>query len=182
MNKQAFILAAALVAAGASQAQVYVGGAIGSSHLNGDCTGTTSCKNNDTGVKIFGGYDFGNGLSAELGYLDFGKFSATADGIAVKVKPSGLAVGGAYWLPMGSDWRLGFRLGLASIKTQAEASQGALRGSTSSSKAQAYAGLGLGYAVSKTSRVELGFDSTQAELAGEKATIRMLTVGFSYGF
>lgn len=66
MKKHAILLAA-LIGAASAQAQVYGTVAVGGSHLNIDCTGTTSCKSDNTGVKVVGGYAFGNGFSVVLG-------------------------------------------------------------------------------------------------------------------
>jgi OmpA-OmpF porin, OOP family len=182
MKKHITILAALLLGGAAAQAQVYVNGAIGTSHANLDCAGTTSCKNNGTATKLFAGYGFGNGFSVELGYLSFGKYSATFDGINGRIKPSGVALGGLLALPLGTDWGMNFRLGAVNMRTTVEATSGSFNTSQSETKTQAYAGLGLTYALSKAAKVEFALDSSQASMTGEKATIRMFTVGVSYAF
>lgn len=189
MKKQAIVLAA-LLAANAAQAQVqaptqphvYVAVAAGASHLATDCTGTTSCDASDTGAKLVGGYDFGNGFSLEAGYISFGKFRAADGALTLTAKPTAFTLGGAYALPLGSDWGMNFRLGVAQVKTKLSAVSGALAGSDSESKAKVYAGLGLTYAVSKTVKLELGIDSTQAEYAGEKGSLRLISLGASFAF
>jgi OOP family OmpA-OmpF porin len=51
----------------------YVGGAVGQAKEKDACINTISCSNADTGIKLFGGYQFNNYLALEGGYLDFGK-------------------------------------------------------------------------------------------------------------
>ena len=55
MKKIFLALAAVSSLAGASAfAETgYIGGAVGQSHFNADCSGTTNCKTNDTGYKLF---------------------------------------------------------------------------------------------------------------------------------
>src|SRR6266567_7455361 len=47
----------------------------------------TSCNDTDTGIKVFGGYQFTTHWGAEASYIDFGKIKATAiaSGILVNV-------------------------------------------------------------------------------------------------
>ena len=133
MKKHAFILAT-LIGAASAQAQaqanepIYMTTAAGASHLNLDCTGATSCDASDVGAKLVGGYQFGNGLSFELGYIAFGKFRATDGALGLTVKPTAFLLGGAYALPLGTDWGLNLRLGAAQVKTKISAVSGSLSG------------------------------------------------------
>ena len=191
MKKQAIILAA-LMGAATAQAQsqaaapagesFYVTVAGGSTNANLDCSGTTACDKSDTGAKLVGGYQFGNGFSLELGYVNFGKFSARDTTLSLTLKTKAFLIGGAYALPLNSDWGLNARLGLAQVKTTGNAKMGAATGSVSESKAKPYFGVGVTYAVSPTVRIELGADSTQAEIEGEKGTMRLISLGATFAF
>lgn len=181
MKKQAIVLAA-LIGAASAQAQVYGTVAAGSAHLNVDCTGATTCDKSDTGVKLVGGYGFGNGFSLEAGYISFGKFSGSDGTISAKIKPTAFTLGGAYALPLGSDWGMNVRLGVAQVKTKIDAAVGAATGSDSQSKAKVYAGIGVTYAVSKEFKLELGLDSTDAQYSDLKATVRLISLGATYAF
>ncbi|MBA4218433.1 MAG: porin family protein [Proteobacteria bacterium] len=181
MKKHAILLAA-LIGAASAQAQVYGTVAVGGSHLNIDCTGTTSCKSDNTGVKVVGGYAFGNGFSVELGYVSFGKFSGSDGTGSVDIKPTAFTLGGAYALPLGTDWGLNLRLGAAQVKTKLNAVVGALSGSDSLTKTKVYAGLGVSYALSKEFKLELGLDASQAEYGGEKGGLRLISLGATYAF
>ncbi|WP_457419588.1 outer membrane beta-barrel protein [Roseateles sp. P5_E7] len=187
MKKHAFALAA-LIAAACAQAQtqtpapIYMTTAAGASHLNLDCTGATSCDASDVGAKLVGGYQFGNGLSLELAYIAFGKFRAADGALGLSVKPTAFLMGGAYALPLSSDWGLNLRLGAAQVKTKVTAVAGSVSGNDSESKVKVYVGAGLSYAVSKTLKIELGADSTEAEYAGEKGSLRLISLGATFSF
>ncbi|NCT82105.1 MAG: porin family protein [Comamonadaceae bacterium] len=185
MKKHAIVLATLLAAASAhaqSPSQAYVSLAAGATHFSVDCTGTTSCDTSDTGGKLAIGYAFGNGFSLEAGYMSFGKFKGADGAMSVTIKPTALTLGGAYALPLGTDWGMNVRLGIAQVKTKASATVGSLSGSDSESKAKVYAGVGLTYAVSQTVKLELGLDSTEAQFGGEKGTVRMVSLGARFAF
>lgn len=185
MKKYAFIAAAALAAGLAhadEPAHAYVSIAGGATHLNVDCTGATSCDKSDTGGKIVGGYSFGNGFSLEAGYASFGKASGTDAGTSATLKPTAFLLGGVYSLPLSNEWGLNVRLGAAHVKTKVDARVGTLTGSASENTTKVYAGLGLTYAVSPSVKLELGVDTTQAEFAGEKGTLRLISIGATFAF
>lgn len=181
-TKAALLAAATFLAMGSAQAQSYVGFAAGQSKLDASCAGTTSCDTSGTGFRLYGGYGLGGGWALELGYADLGEAKATADGIAIKLKGTALQFGGAYQMPLGGDWGLGLRLGVASVKGKVTGSVEGVSGSDSDSSTQLYAGIGLTYALSKTSQLELAFDTTRAEFAGEKADVNSFTLGVRFGF
>lgn len=181
MKKHAIVLAA-LIGAASAQAQVYVTVAGGASHLNVDCAGTTSCDASGSGLKLVGGYNFGNGISLEAGYIGFGKFRAAVGTTSLTAKPTAITLGGAFALPLGSDWGFNARLGLAQVKTKINAAVGSLTGSDSESKAKAYAGIGLTYALSPAVKFELGVDSTQSEYADESGALRLVSLGATFTF
>jgi len=180
--KTAAVMASLLASAGA-MAQNYVVAGIGPSHANVDCAGTISCSNSGTGGKLVGGYGFGNGWSAEFGYLNFGSIKATQGNVSVKAKADGFGIGAAYQLPLNMDWGLSFGLGVARIKMHVD---GALAGvgsaSLSESSTSAYGVIGLNYALSKQGKLELALNSGEAKFEGEKAGIRTVTIGYRHEF
>lgn len=187
MNKQAIILAALLAATAAhadqQPAHAYVGVAAGLSHLGIDCTGTTSCDKTGTGGKLVGGYDFGNGFGLEAGYVSFGKGSGSDSNYSASIKPTALMLGGVFALPLSNEWGMNFRLGAARVKSKVDGMLGAIRTPTESeTRTKVYAGLGLTYALSQAVKLELAVDSTQGQIAGEKGTLRLVTVGATFAF
>ena len=186
MKKQAIILAALIGAASAqaqSGEQFYVTAAAGSTHLNADCSGTSSCDNTANGGRLVGGYKFGNGFSVELGYIGFGSFKSTIGAGNFAIKPTAITLGGAFALPLNTDWGLNLRLGVAQVKTKVEGTVVGLgSGSTSESKAKVYAGVGVTYAISPTVKLELAADSSNAEIDGAKGAVRLISLGATFAF
>ena len=50
----------------------YLGGAIGQSEADSYCNGASSCEDNDTAWKVFGGYKLMDKLSVEGAYINLG--------------------------------------------------------------------------------------------------------------
>jgi len=196
MKTHAFVLAA-LFAATAVQAApatetapspFYVTAAAGSTHLSADCAGTTSCDNNGTGGKLVFGYNLGNGFSLEGSYINFGKARAGIPPIAgtpagtITLKPSALVFGGAYALPLGSDWGMAVRLGVAQVKTRTAFSFGAQNGDAAESETRLVAGLGISYALNSNVKLELGLDTSEAQMSGQKGNVRLVSLGATFAF
>ena len=196
MKTHAFVLAV-LFAASAAQAApatetatnpFYVTAAAGSTHLNADCAGTTSCDNSGTGGKLVFGYSFGNGFSLEGSYINFGKAHAGIAAIAgipagtVTLKPSALVLGGAYALPLGSDWGMAVRLGLAQVKTRTKFTFGTQRGDAAESETRLVGGLAVSYALNSSVKLELGMDASEAQMSGQKGSVRLVSLGATFAF
>jgi opacity protein-like surface antigen len=184
MKKFAITVAAAaasLLSTGA-MAQVYVSGAAGMGHVSMDCSGIASCDNSDLAVKFTGGYTFGSGFSAELGYIAFGKASASDAGVSGDLKADAFTLGVAYQLPLNDSWGVNFRLGAASVKAKASATDGVTSASDSETNTAPYYGLGLNFALTKNTKFDLGADFSRAELGGEKANVRAVTFGLRHDF
>ncbi|MGM9484512.1 outer membrane beta-barrel protein [Roseateles sp. NT4] len=191
MRKIALSLAALALAAGA-QAQSNRSGSnaehnyglasIGQGHLNVDCTGVQSCDRNAAGGKIMFGHAYGNGFAIEGGYTNFGKFHASQGAVGLTGRPEALSVSGAYTANLSPDVGLVGRLGVARVRTKANAEVGVLTGSTRDSTTQPIAGLAVNYALTPNARVELGVDATRAELQGERTNVRMVSVGARMAF
>ena len=92
--------------------------------------------------------------------------------------PTAITLGGAFALPLNTDWGLNLRLGVAQVKTKGEAPGISL----SESKAKVYAGVGVTYAISPTVKLELGVDSTNAEIDGDKGSVRLISLGATFAF
>lgn len=193
MKTHAFVLAALFAATAAQAAEpapspFYVTAAAGSTRLSADCSGTTSCDNSGTGGKLVFGYSFGNGFSLEGSYINFGKAHAGIASIAgtpagtVTLKPSALVFGGAYALPLGSDWGMTVRLGVAQVKTRTNFSFGAQSGDAAESETRPVAGLAVSYALNSSVKLELGVDASQAQMSGQKGSVRLVSLGATFSF
>ncbi|WP_422016503.1 outer membrane beta-barrel protein [Roseateles sp.] len=188
--KQIAITLAALALAASAQAQStninsaspYALLSLGQGHLNADCSGTQTCDRNAFGGKAVLGYSFGNGFALEGGYADFGKFRATQGATGVSAKPQALSIGAAYTAALTPQWGLTGRLGVARVHTKVNAEVGSLTGSDSENSTQPLIGLGLNYALTPTTRLELGVDATRAEYMGERSNVRMVSLGARMAF
>ncbi len=188
MKKIALTLSALALAAGA-QAQALIDNphpyallSIGQGHVNAGCNGVQTCDNNATGGKAMFGYSFGNGFALEGGYTHFGKFRASEGPVGFSAKPEAVSLSGAFTADLTPSWGLIGRVGVAHVRTKLNAEVGTLTGSDSESKTQPIVGVALNYALSPTTRLELGVDATRAQYQGEKATVRLVTLGARMAF
>ena len=191
MKKTAITLAALFLAAGAqaqssamtaTQPHSYGLLSLGQGHLNVDCSGVQACDRNATGGKAVVGYAFGNGFALEGGYSHFGKFRASDGTVGLSARPEALSIGGAFTANLTPDMGLVARAGVARVRTKLGAEVGSLSGSDSESHTQPIVGLALNYALTPMARVELGVDATRAEVQGERANVRLVTVGARFAF
>lgn len=170
------LVAAPAFAQSANQ-QFYVGIAGGGSHASGGCTAGVSCDNNDTALKVYGGWMFSNDLSAELTYYNFGKFTAAEPGfdVAASLKPSYWGIGGA-WRPTfsGTNWGGVLRAGAAYNQTKLD-----VTGFDEQTRStwHPYLGAGLTYNVSQSVKVELDYDWTRAATQFTDPTSQTTTRG-----
>jgi len=176
--KKALFGLMAVFAVSASHADPYVVASLGSSKLDLDCAGTTSCDTRGTGLKLLGGYKFTPNFAIEGGYLDFGKAKASDSTGSVTLKAYGPAIGAAFHQDINSDWNMVARLGLASMKAEIGDS-GVSLGTTST---QLYGGLGVGYRITPKVSIDGSFDFSKAELLGEKFNTNMFGIGVTVAF
>jgi OmpA-OmpF porin, OOP family len=176
----------ALALSSAASAQGYVGLGVGTTNLNADCAGTSSCDKTGTGFKLFGGYKYTPNIAAELVYFDFGKAKATIPDVGGplngEIKTSAIGLGAAFMGPFAPEWSGVARLGIARVKGKVSASQGSRSASDSENSTQAYFGLGVGYALSKNASVDLSADFSKSKFSGESGNVRMIGIGLTYGF
>jgi OOP family OmpA-OmpF porin len=175
------VAAVTALSANTAFADNYVGGSVGSSHVNIDCTGTTNCNNNGTAFKLFGGYKFTPNVAAEISYFDFGKAKATVAPNTISISGTGLGFGVAAFTEFAPQWKGVGRLGIASTSVKASVS-GAVNGSDTDHSTNAYAGLGVGYELQKGLTLDATLDFTRLKYASESANVRVLSVGLTYAF
>ncbi|HSI52119.1 MAG TPA: porin family protein [Ideonella sp.] len=176
------LLSSAAMAQQAPNSRLYVNGAVGASHFDADCAGTESCDNSGTGARVMLGYELGGGLAGEVGYMSFGEAKATVGGVRAKIEAGGILLGVAFRAPFARDWDATARLGVISMKTKVSATDGVNSASDDETNTAAYAGLGLGYAVTPALHVELNVDFSRAEYTDAQADLRNFSVGLRYAF
>lgn len=80
---------------GSARAQGYIGAGAGitASDLCNDISGPgVDCDDEDTGLKLFGGYKFTPNFAAEAAWIDLGEVSATGPGGSATVEADGFQV------------------------------------------------------------------------------------------
>ena len=152
---------------------------------------------NDTAYRLTGGYRFNSHLSVEAGYTDLGSVQAY-DGICrfsdpgvpcvpeyTFAKAHGYLVEGVAGLPLGSDWSLYARAGVAFVHTEAgKLSGGSVAAESSSSNAAFTYGFGIAWSSSETLSWHLGWDdySSLVDSTGGKFSVTALALGVTYSF
>lgn len=152
-------LCAATLPALAKDSGGYVGGSIGLTTIDicDDLAalGATSCDDEGTGFKIFGGYKFSPHLSVEGGYLDFGEISASfgsSSGTAEADAGFATVVG---FLPVAARFSLFGKVGVFFWDMSATGSAG----SVSDDGTDALLGIGLNYDITDQFAVRAEFES-----------------------
>ncbi len=183
--KKLLIATALIAASGAAMAEgAYIGGNIGSSHSNLDCTGTTSCSNNGTGVKGFVGYSFNEMFSVEGTYYDLGKASASVSGIDLDLKTTGFGVRGLVSVPFNKDFSGFAALGINRMKSNGTVNSAGFSGSTSSTSTKPSFALGVDYALSPVLKLRGEVETIRVDAPASSGNydVRMVSVGLKYQF
>jgi OmpA-OmpF porin, OOP family len=179
MKKQLLLATAALALSGAASAQTYGVVSFGASKVDLGCSGTgLSCDESGTAFKLLGGYKFTPNIALEGGYLNFGESKVSDGTTTIKLKTDAFVVGAAVHADFSQSWNFVARLGLAQVKTKLSATGL----SDSESGAQVYAGLGIGYRLTKQLSLDAALDLSKVELGDAKDDVRALSLGLTYSF
>lgn len=110
------LLALALCIFGSTaSAEGYIGAGIGMTSVDicDDLTalGATSCDDEDTGMKLFGGYKFNKNIAIEGQWTDLGEVSATGPGGTATVEVDGFGVAAVGMIPLSERFGLFGKVG-----------------------------------------------------------------------
>jgi OOP family OmpA-OmpF porin len=166
----------------------YVGGSLGYSTVDLD-TGslaaagmtTLSSDDNDTGWKLFAGYQFHRNFAVEGTYYDFGKFSAngvvtgTADPASVSTRLKGWGLAGVGILPLQQNFSLFGKLGGFWSDSKASATAGRFAAAVDDSSSEWLLGVGVSYNFSRNVGVR-----AEAEWVGSDTAL--YSVGLQFKF
>jgi opacity protein-like surface antigen len=189
MIKKALSLLALTIGASSVYAQIYAQFALGSGDIAATCvTGATSCTTyQKLGYKILGGYELGNGFSAEVMHIKYGKFKADTTTVTSLINVTGLGFGGAFRLAFTDQWS--YRLGLAVLRNQAFASATATGVTTdlANNSTQFNVNAGLIYQINPKMSVFTEYDASHTKLldstgATIKPSIGLFSVGVRANF
>jgi OOP family OmpA-OmpF porin len=132
-----------------SQAQVqtgwYVGGSVGQMEADGNCPSGYSCDFKDTSWKVFGGYRLHRNFAAEVFYANWGEIKVASGPVSATGKLTSFGVAALGILPVGEQFELFGKLGIASSDQKVSASGPGVTISDSSSGSDTLFGLGASY-------------------------------------
>lgn len=186
--RKLLIGALALAMSSAVFAENYLGAAIGASNIETDCGSPASCDSGDTGFKLYAGFDLAhrasiNGLALELGYIDFGKASASFGAARGSVEVSAVTFAAALRAHFTPALAGVARLGLGYVDGKASGSvAGFSTGSESSSELKLYGGLGLEYTLNKQFKLVGSADFTTYDTGHNSGSASLVSIGAQYGF
>lgn len=184
MKKQVLLAVAALALSGAVSAQVYGVVSAGVSKLTTDCAGADPCDKSDKAFKILGGYKFTPNVAAELGYFNFGKSRFGVPGATATLSSTAFGGGVAAYGDISESWNLAGRLGLAQAKAKLDVNvpgAGSV-GNTSDNSTQAYLGASVGYKLSKSTSIDLSWDTTRVKFQDGSDNVHAFSLGMTFGF
>lgn len=157
--------------ASAQDAGWYIGGSYGMTTYDlGGVPAGVSIDDSDTGFKLFGGFQFTKNWGAEAGYVDFGKASLSGPASG-DVGITAFTFAGTGTLPLGQNFSLVGKLGLAMWDTNGSASSG-------DNGTDLYYGVGARYDFNKN----LGLVADYEVVDTENDSVNMISLGVRYKF
>ncbi len=160
-----------------SDAGWYIGGSYGMSNIDVNTSGPGfSVDGDDSGFKVFGGFQFSKHWGAEVGYLDAGKASITGPGGSATSSVTGLTFAGTGTLPLGENFALLGKVGLWMWDTGCS---GAICVSSySDSDTDMYYGIGARYNFNKNWGMQVEWE--QFETSADAVTLTSLGVRYKF--
>lgn len=157
----------------------YAGGSIGLTTVDicGElaAVGATTCDDEDTGFKLFGGYKFNRNLAVEGGFVDFGEISASNATSSVTVSSDALFAAAVGILPVSSNFSVFGKLGFFMWDLTGT---GTGIGTVSDDGTDILIGLGLGFDI--TERLTIRAEWEDYDGGGDGVTF--LSAGLQYNF
>ena len=156
----------------------YAGGSIGLTTIDicGDLTafGATTCDDEDTGFKLFGGYKFNRNLAVEGGFVDFGEISASFPTGSATVSSDALFAAAVGILPVSSKFSVFGKLGFFMWDLTATGTGGTV----SDDGTDLLIGVGLGFDI--TERLTIRAEWEDYDGGGDG--VNFLSAGLQYNF
>ncbi|TXI90482.1 MAG: hypothetical protein E6Q34_08860 [Burkholderiaceae bacterium] len=179
---------AALLSAGVASAQnVYVGGTVGQSKWNDECSGTVKWDTGGTAYKLIGGYNFDKNFAFETSLFSLGKINASlpiGNTIAgAEVKGSGIDFAAVAKTDFNEHFGGFAKLGVSRTTVKSTGSYGNnLVFSQDTTSTQPVAALGLTYNVTKELALRGEFETRRVKLGTDKENVNTFSVGMQYSF
>jgi OOP family OmpA-OmpF porin len=185
--KQQFIAAligAAIAFPVAAQAEGYfVGGNVGRSEQKLD-GGNISLKDNGTGFKLNGGYQFNANYGVEVAYVNLGKAEVNGNGASVKSEPQTFFVAATGTLPLNNEFSLFGKVGIAQNHVKITARAPGFSASESDNRTTAVFGIGAAYQLNKNVSFVAEYENFGKIAKDQPASLKadLLSVGVRYSF
>lgn len=180
--------ALALLAAPGASAQGYVGGGIGWTQHNVDCSSAPGCDRSDTGGKVYAGWHLTRAWSLEFGYLDWGRAAGFGGASAMRLRGTGIGLDVAYAVTQpDTDWSGVVRFGVLQNKAELSATAGSSQGLRLTKRSgQPYLGIGVGYRLTRdltlTGEADFSRLKIQPDNQDDYTEVQMFTIGVRYAF
>ena len=167
----------------------YAGIGLGLSTASSACDGVSgpgiSCDENDTALKLYGGYQVNRHFAVEFGYADLGRARASFAGFGnISIGATGVEVLGVGIVPLNPAWSLYGKLGLFGWNVDVKDSTG-LSGSPSASGTSLTYGAGIAYHatpnVALRAEYQLYSDVGDENTTGQ-GDVSVLALGLTYKF
>lgn len=167
----AMIACASLVSVASHAEGLYVGGSVGTSSYNGDDLGGAPTGKDAGAYKVYGGYSVNPNFSVELGMVDLGKITSSADELSSK----GTFVDAVGIMPLTNNFSALGRVGVFNGKLSS------LNNGSGSGTNFKY-GLGVQYDVSKQVAIRGEWERYNFDAIGLQPSTDMYSVGVNYKF
>jgi OOP family OmpA-OmpF porin len=136
--------------------------------------GATSCDEEDTGFKFFGGYEMNQNIAIEGSYMDYGELDASDGSTSVNADVTALALSVKGMIPLNENFSIFAKLGAAFWEADASATG---FGSIDEDGTDLIYGLGAEIAINKTFGVlgeweQLDADGEDVDLLSISAIMR----------
>lgn len=187
------LAALSLAALSAHAGDFYGGASLGASHFrvnDSDYTsagfGLRSSDNNDTGFKLYGGYQLNANIAFEGGWVDLGKAKAsvTYSGVPMdlSIKGDGLFVDAIFHAPVAQNVSLFGKVGAFRGKARISASSGGISAADSDSGTDYNIGFGATYAFNPKLALRAEWERFRFNVFDGKADTDLLSVGVNFKF
>lgn len=183
--KYASKLAVACVALGAASAFAQdsgltgltgftVGGSVGGSHWKGGDVNGLATDKSDTGLKVYGGYNFTPNIGLEAGYVNLGRFN----GPNGNLKADGLYLDAVGTVPLGYNISALGRVGVFEGRLRSDGTNFSDRDHGTNVKV----GLGLQYDVTRNIAVRTEWERYRFDALNTTGNADLYSVGVNYKF
>lgn len=127
-----------------------------------------SCDENDTSYRLAGGYSFDKNFGAEISYTDYGNAVANGPGGTASLGATAFQIVGTGALPLGNQFSLTAKAGLASVDVDASVNTILLTGAASASDTNFVWGIGAQYDVTPSIGIRVNYENLGT--VGDNAT------------